>query len=127
MVEESHKIYIPLFQTFECKKETKAPAILLDNKKQKIIAKQWVKYIAGIAALCLLAIGIGYLFQPKNNDTYAIIHGKRINDKEVVYAHAEAQMLRSMKIIEKSFGNNFNNPEIQQQLEKIKKEITLTD
>ncbi|MDR0420199.1 MAG: hypothetical protein LBH30_01925 [Prevotellaceae bacterium] len=86
-----HKIYQQLFDAFETEKSEKYPDSLPKIKPSAIRKKIFVMPLIStvIAASILMLIGI---FQTERFDSYVIINGKRINDKELALHIAQAKI-----------------------------------
>ncbi|MDR2127216.1 MAG: hypothetical protein LBP63_10360 [Prevotellaceae bacterium] len=89
-VAAKHKVYQQIFETFETEKSEIYPENLPKMKILTVRKKPFKTLItsAAIAASILLMIGI---FRT-GGDSYVIIKGKRINDKELALQIAQTEM-----------------------------------
>ncbi|MDR1984603.1 MAG: hypothetical protein LBQ28_07260 [Prevotellaceae bacterium] len=117
-----HKIYRQLFETFAAEKSEKYPENLPKIKNQSEHKKQFTMSIisTAIAASILLMIGI---FHTNAEESYVIIHGKRINDETLALQTAQSALYKISANLESDMKHvkhvNDNINENLKPLEKI--------
>jgi len=87
-----HEIYRALFVVFDQEKNETAKAPLKKVMVSQNRVKQlWIRTFSysGIAAALILAL---WIQRPKQNDDYAVIHGRRIDSPEYAQQYAEKKM-----------------------------------
>ena len=87
-----HEIYRALFVVFDQEKNETAKAplkkVMVNQNKVKQL---WIRTFSysGIAAALILAL---WIQRPKQNEDYAVIHGRRIDSPEYAQQYAEKKM-----------------------------------
>ncbi|MDR2292663.1 MAG: hypothetical protein LBE11_04220 [Prevotellaceae bacterium] len=124
-INSEHKIYQQLFETFETEKKEKYPENLPKMKTRKIHKKPFKTLIilTAVAASILLIIGI---FQTDSYDSYVIINGRRINDKELALQMVQAKINKISKSLESDMKplKNIDN-KLRERLKTLQKTGTI--
>jgi hypothetical protein len=119
-VAAEHKVYQPLFGTFEIEKSEKYPENLPKIRKQPVRRKMLVISIIATVAAASILLMIG-IFQNKYDDTYVIIHGKRINDRELAIQTAQAKINKVSESLISGLKPAENIKKINDNLEALQK------
>ncbi|OJV82692.1 MAG: hypothetical protein BGO34_17390 [Bacteroidia bacterium 44-10] len=102
-----HEIYKPLFAVFDSERQIKAPGIALLEKKTKRLSftRRTIIWIAGAAAVALLAITLSTFnsLQDQNREYVVIVNGKKISNQHKARQYAENMFAEAEKIVENSY------------------------
>lgn len=137
-VTATHEPYRALFGAFEQESEGKAVTPLKKVlPKQQTVKRIWIKTFAysGIAAAILLAV---WIQRPQEQETYAVVAGKRIEDTEYAQKYAEKKLnkvnqmlqnsmkpMQSLETVRKSFEPMQKIGETREKLDEIENKIQL--
>lgn len=117
-VAPEHEPYRPLFEAFgqeqEIKYVTPRKQFMLQGNSTR---HQWIRAISftGIAAALLVSL---WVIQLPESDNYAVINGKKIENKEFVQSYAETKMQNAGNILSRS---RKNIDQVKENLEPVKK------
>ena len=119
-VRPEHKPYISLFLAFDNEKATVCTGKILMPEVRKVARKSLWLTVGGVSAVAASFIIAVTLFYPKEDTNYAVIHGKRIEQKEFVKKYAEAKLEKVNRLLSR-------NLEPLKKLEKIETEQNALD
>jgi|GEM_PF-3189098 len=119
-IRAEHEPYRPLFMAFDSEKTAVCSGkILIPEVKKNHHRSLWLT-VGGISAVAASLIIAVMLFFPKEETNYAVIHGKRIEQKEFVQKYAETKLEKVNRLLSR-------NLEPMKKLEKIETEQNALD
>jgi hypothetical protein len=135
-----HEIYRALFVVFDQEKNETAKAPLKKVMVSQNRVKQlWIRTFSysGIAAALILAL---WIQRPKQNDDYAVIHGRRIDSPEYAQQYAEKKLnsvneilkdglkpMKRMEIVKKNLQLLNKISETQDKMNELEKTHTINN
>lgn len=114
-IDDKYKKYAPLFAAFAQEKEINTPSLRIIKPYQK--RNRIILWTSGVAAACLIAL-LFIHYQPKN-ESYMIIHGKRINNAEMAENFANEKLQDALSLTKQNLKSLNQNKLIKQKLEEL--------